>query len=502
MNRLLLLLLLILLPILVLASNLQAQTTFVAFLLTSEEQLANHATSVGYANFTLSADRQRLDYQMVCWGIQDPTQAHIHVGRRGVDGTQVKDLQIIQDRYARGSWLASDQFQPLTSALVDSLLAGGMYINVHTLLNPSGEIRGQIMQPETYVSLASGLYETPPVSQSGTGIGFFAVDPANASVFIRGQAGNMSSKIVAAHVHNAPVGTPGPVVEPTPMALSALDSLSASTELDWTNTDTTNPLTGSLLDKLRTGGLYWNVHTELNQTGEIRGQIRKGLLSDADTGLWFMAILSGSQEGVAGKASNGSGTAFLHLSPDGTMAKIGALVSDLDGPVVGAHIHHGFIGDVPPNNVVVEIPTNLTSIWTSDDPVHPLTSEDIDSLFAGEYYINVHTSTYPDGEIRGQLLPMSSRAELKMRVPRVRPSAASVSVYPNPSTANVRLQLGDVGLSDPRIHVVNALGADVASLQCEGTTAVYNTQSLAGGVYSFILQTKSGAVSVPFTVLH
>jgi hypothetical protein len=470
--------------------------------MTSEEQLSNHATSRGYANFTLSADHQRLDYQLVFWSIQDPTQAHIHTGRRGMDGPQVKDIEIIQDRYARGTWSTADQFQPLTAAIVDSLFAGKLYINVHTLLNPSGEIRGQIMQPETYVALASGAFEAPPVSPAGNGICFVALDPLDTLAFVQGQAGSMSSMITNAHIHQAPVGTPGPVVKPTPMILSALDSLTAFTALNWSATDSTSPLTPALVSQLRGGGLYWNVHTTLHQTGEIRGQLRRGMLSEEDTGLWFMAILSGPQEGIVGRSSNGTGTAFLHLSPDGRTARIGALVSDLDAPVMGAHIHHGFIGEVPDNNVVLPISGTLTAIWTDSDPGRPLTPADIDSLFAGQYYLNIHTSTYPEGEIRGQFIPMSIRSELHMAVPRVKTSTTGVTVYPNPAASHVRVQPGDLRLTSHTLRIVNALGAEVSSRTFDASDINFDTSELANGVYSIILQTESGAVSVPLIVLH
>jgi hypothetical protein len=89
-----------------------------------------------------------------------------------------------------------------------------------------------------------------------------------------------------------------------------------------------------------------------------------------------------------------------------------------------------------------------------------------------------------------------------MSVPRVRPSAAGISVYPNPTTASVRLQLAGVALSDNRVRIVNALGAEVASVLADGALLNFNARSLTDGLYSFVLQTKSGAVSVPFTVLH
>lgn len=63
---------------------------------------------------------------------------------------------------------------------------------------------------------------------------------------------------VAAHIHEAPAGTPGPIV-------IALDHNTLA--------GTTLPLTDAQLRALFRGELYVNVHTAANVAGEIRGQI-------------------------------------------------------------------------------------------------------------------------------------------------------------------------------------------------------------------------------------
>jgi hypothetical protein len=42
------------------------------------------------------------------------------------------------------NWSMNSPAQPLTRALVDSLLAGRIYANFHTAAHPGGEIRGQV----------------------------------------------------------------------------------------------------------------------------------------------------------------------------------------------------------------------------------------------------------------------------------------------------------------------------------------------------------------------
>jgi len=51
-------------------------------------------------------------------------------------------LQMIGNT-ASGLWTSTDS-EPLTPALIDELLAGNIYINLHTAANPGGEIRGQV----------------------------------------------------------------------------------------------------------------------------------------------------------------------------------------------------------------------------------------------------------------------------------------------------------------------------------------------------------------------
>ena len=69
-----------------------------------------------------------------------------------------------------------------------------------------------------------------------------------------------------------------------------------------------------------------------------------------------------------------------------------------------AHIHKGAVG--VSGDVVFPINTTLTSPF-SFTTVALTTAQEAD-LKAGLYYINLHSDTYPDGEIRGQLLEQSS----------------------------------------------------------------------------------------------
>jgi large repetitive protein len=112
--------------------------------------------------------------------------------------------------------------------------------------------------------------------------------------------------------------------------------------------------------------------------------------------------LSGNQE-VPARATNASGTFTAEVSTTGAMTMT-VNFSGLTTPVTVAHLHTGAFGSNGPVAVDL-IPAVLQSGVTSGNftGTVQLTAAQIASLKAGDLYINIHTSTYPGGEIRGQL---------------------------------------------------------------------------------------------------
>jgi len=118
---------------------------------------------------------------------------------------------------------------------------------------------------------------------------------------------------------------------------------------------------------------------------------------DDDTNVVFKATLNGASE-VPANASTATGSATLTYNRD---TKIFNIQVDFTGltPTMG-HIHKAAVGVsggvvFPFTNPVVS-PVNYTS------PV--LDSAKVADLFAGLYYVNLHTTAFGGGEIRGQLI--------------------------------------------------------------------------------------------------
>ena len=120
-------------------------TIFIAKLNGRNEVLANDSIAKGNAFALLSKDNKILDYILRTEKLENIVAAHFHDGAKGQDGPIVKDINIDPiTGIAIGSWAATDFIQPLTKELVRKLKHGEIYINVHTLVYPGGEIRGQL----------------------------------------------------------------------------------------------------------------------------------------------------------------------------------------------------------------------------------------------------------------------------------------------------------------------------------------------------------------------
>jgi uncharacterized repeat protein (TIGR01451 family) len=123
-------------------------------------------------------------------------------------------------------------------------------------------------------------------------------------------------------------------------------------------------------------------------------------------GLIFTATLTGAQE-VPPTNSTATGSATLILSPDEKTARLSLTFTGLSSQQTDAHIH----GPAPPgNNASVLFPLPLGQV--SDFQV-TLNATQVNDLKNGLHYVNVHSSLFPGGEIRGQFLVSASAASVQ-----------------------------------------------------------------------------------------
>ena len=133
--------------------------SFVAHLSGGEEVPPVETLAQGQAIFQLSKSGDELSYRLIAANIENVLQSHIHLAPAGVNGPVVVWLypsappaELIPGRFdgvlAQGTITAADLVGPLAGQSLDDLLeemmAGNAYVNVHTEQHPGGEIRGQI----------------------------------------------------------------------------------------------------------------------------------------------------------------------------------------------------------------------------------------------------------------------------------------------------------------------------------------------------------------------
>lgn len=135
---------------------------FVAPLRGEEEVPPVDTKGTGLAKFQHRVGSGELGYKLISANIVGVTQAHIHCGSPGVVGPIVVflfgfDAAGVDPNgiLAQGTITPGDVI-PLPDSpecpggiadfedLIQRLQAGGAYVNVHTLVNPGGEIRGHI----------------------------------------------------------------------------------------------------------------------------------------------------------------------------------------------------------------------------------------------------------------------------------------------------------------------------------------------------------------------
>lgn len=119
--------------------------------------------------------------------------------------------------------------------------------------------------------------------------------------------------------------------------------------------------------------------------------------SSTSPNVTFTATINGASE-TPPNASAASGTATLTYNKD---TKIFSVTVNYTGiTATASHIHKGAVG--VPGDVIFGFTAPITSPINYTSPA--LTSDQEADLMANLYYVNIHSATYPAGEIRGQLI--------------------------------------------------------------------------------------------------
>jgi hypothetical protein len=331
--------------------------------------------------------------------------AHIHDAVAGRNGAVIFVLNLTLDADNRGAIIqAANNAFTLSAAQVAALMANGNYINVHSTTFMSGELRGQITPISSAIFRAAltGAQEVPAINSPATGRIVLTHDGLG-NVTVSGSFNNLVDDLNTAiaggmHLHSGMAGTNAGVdfvLTPTVSADNRSAVLAPAA-----NTFAFSP---AQIETLFNRGYYVNVHSLAFASGELRGQV----LPLART--YLGTNLAGVNE-VQPVVSPAVGNVQFEITGNKLVVTGGfaGLDGDFDASVAGgSHLHLANAA----NNGGVTILLNATvnadlsgGIYSAANNTFTIDAAQKASLLNGGVYVNIHTTTYGGGELRGQVL--------------------------------------------------------------------------------------------------
>jgi CHRD domain-containing protein len=153
-------------------------------------------------------------------------------------------------------------------AIISSLVFASLGTMAILTQPPTTAYAQQEQQSQAFTAKLTGKDEVPPVNTQATGTSQFQLSSDGKEINYDLTTTNLNGFMMA-HIHQGKAGENGQPVAPLQMGKGKI-----------TSSDLQGPLAGKqisdLVDLMKNGGAYTNVHTQQNQNGEIRGQITSG----------------------------------------------------------------------------------------------------------------------------------------------------------------------------------------------------------------------------------
>ncbi len=381
------------------SQTIHAQTTFETTLSGSNE-VPSVATSAN-GSITATLNGNELTVEGSFEGLSsDYLFSHLHAGMAGEAGPVFFTLDATVDADSKGGTYASaNNTFTLTSGQIDTLMARGIYVNIHSETNQAGELRGQLA-PEADVVFRTNLNASQEIpSAKSMASGAVILELNGDSLFVSGSFSGLTSEYLFSHLHTAMAGATGGVA----FTLNATVNES-NQSATYFAADNRFELSAQQKEMLMNRGVYVNVHSQNFQAGELRGQVTPPVTAS------FYAGLSGSAE-IPSANTGATGAVIVELTPDDSLVVTGSfdeLEGDFDASIAGgSHLHTAHSG----TNGGVDILMNAdveaglkAGVYNASDNKFEVNATQIQTLLNRGYYVNIHTTTFGAGELRGQVL--------------------------------------------------------------------------------------------------
>ena len=171
----------------------------------------------------------------------------------------------------------------------------------------------------TLSATLSGTNQVPAVTSSASGRAVLTIDPATSAFSLSVTVSGLTEGFTASHLHEAPIGTNGGVVNNIGAASAFTGAAGGFYAGTFTGTY------GGNLGALLSGGTYLNIHTAFSPSGELRGNFSIMPVEDEK-------LVNASVRGVVGPA--GSVIAGFVLDEPRTIMvrSLGASLAQFDVP--------------------------------------------------------------------------------------------------------------------------------------------------------------------------
>ncbi len=258
---------------------------------------------------------------------------------------------------------------------------------------------------QTLGAVLTGGQEVPPCATPGFGNATVTFDAARQNITVTITVANLGSPIIASHIHKQVAGVAGDVVLGfTPAASFSNGKLTGTFAI-------TSDLTTQILQN--PSNFYVNVHTTQCPDGAVRGQ-----LAFVSGGVITYAAELRPQNEVPPATSNAFGSALVTFDFNNNTIAWEVNSSGVVSPIL-SHIHRGPAGVAGP--VIINFATSAAQILNGHTSgFATMAGSQVTSVFqpsdltalanpamAAGYYVNLHSTAFPGGEIRGPLVTVT-----------------------------------------------------------------------------------------------
>ena len=456
------------------------------------QQVHNVTSSAqGLGAFSVSLTGEKIGIKLMTTGLSGTiTAAHLHYGAPGVAGGVAANLTGL----IVGNGITGFVDISANADIMDSLKAGHVYVNIHTTLNPNGEIRGQLMTNHNL--FFDGLLDinqqvAAVVSSDAKGVAIVEVTPTLDSIMTTCLVDGLSGTITGAHLHEAAAGADGGVI----INLSAGITGNLVTSVS-------SLFTSSMLKAALTGNVYINIHTTLNPAGETRGQLTR-LAREG-----YTVSLDGGQE-VPSVISSAQGAGIVSIDRNRSNAHYMVIATGLSGAITSAHFHNESAGTN--GGVIYDLSNSFSLSGTEDGAFGYWTDLHMTTAFMSsnetmfrhdEVYVNIHTAANASGEIRGQVLREGNCSNALTKTSNRQEIFEEVTLFPNPATDRMTLSMSTAVDFDGQLVISNTLGQTVhVENITQGTDLSnhsININSLQTGLYILTIRNEKYDYTIRF----